>query len=267
MFELFSRQLLPHIRRNFVKALFALMALVSMAQVFAKDTATLKKGDLGLYHVTASVESVEEACPADSHLRCVVGGQKVTLKVPLKGCLDRLSGYFTTFSHDGDKTTINFSGVAVATEASTTARCYAAPIEKVVVMVAGYNKVQVKNLNGVEGTKAIVSGDVALTSASAKIISVKPICPPPAPGRFGCMAIGSVVTLDVALNGCVDKLGTYATSFDVIGGQQVLTFAGVNVGSKLSLTARCIKAPSERVTITIPSNDKPKLVNLDFTAQ
>lgn len=250
-----------------MKALVTLIALVSMAQVSAKEVATLESGDAGLYNVEASIMKVEEACPADSHIRCIRGGQTVTLKVPLHGCLDRLAGHFTNLSYENDKTIIHFSGVAVATKKSQTARCMAVPTEYVKVIVPTTGKVEVKNLANTSEAKSLNSQDKNLTTATAVVESFSPRCPAPKPGRMGCMAIGGTVTLRVSLNGCLDRLGHYATSIEFIDGEPVIQFAGVNVGTKASLTAFCIKAPTETVQVAVPFNGKVKVLNLGFQAK
>lgn len=249
-----------------MKALLTLIALVSIQQASAKDLTNLKKGDLGLYNVEAKVISVKEACPADSHIRCVRGGSDVTLEVPLHGCLDRLAGSFTDFKMIDGVATLQFSGVAVATEESTTARCIKAPSVRIKTHIPYTEDFKLVNLISSDKMKGLEKSDRHLTAASAKIKSVSALCPQ-IPGRMTCMAVGIRVQVEVSLGGCMDRLGHYAYKIDQIDGQNVLTFAAVNVGTEASTYTRCYKMPTETVEIIHYANGLVDIDNLDFVVR
>lgn len=113
-----------------------------------------------------------------------------------------------------------------------------------------------------EGTK-LVKGDLMLTAATAEIISVKEVCPR-VPGQMSCMAIGSVITLKVSLDGCLDRLGGYSSKFEIVDGRVVLYFGGINISNKDSMKAFCLQAPTEIVKIYTTFEGNIELVNLDF---
>lgn len=99
-----------------------------------------------------------------------------------------------------------------------------------------------------QGITKLQSGDIALTNAKAKITSVGPICGAK-PGEMTCMAIGSVVTLRVQLNGCLDSFGGYFYEFAKQNGKTVLKFGAINISNKMSLAAYCSAMPVETVRV------------------
>lgn len=249
-----------------MKAFLAIAALVFMQLANAEHTTQLREGDLGLYDVTARVVSVKEACPADSHVRCVRGGSEVTLEIPLQGCLDRLGGYSTHFSFKDGTPTLDFSGVAIATEASTTARCIKAPSTQVRIQIPFTGNVELVNMTSIDKTHQLHSKDLGLSQANARIISVSRLCPV-IPGRIRCQAIGSVVEVEVMLRGCRDRLGSYSYATDYVDGKGVIKFAAVNVATEASTYTRCAKAPTETVKVVVPFYEPIELVNLDFVVR
>jgi hypothetical protein len=104
------------------------------------------------------------------------------------------------------------------------------------------------------------NGDLSLSQASAEIISVRPICPAN-PGGRRCMAYGSVVSIKVTLNGCLDHMGGYFSRFE----GSTLYFGAINIFNKASMTARCVRIPTETVTINVPYEGSIELVDMDFT--
>lgn len=111
---------------------------------------------------------------------------------------------------------------------------------------------------------ALKSGDLSLSQAFGEIISVSKICPA-YPGRVTCMAYGSVVKVKVNLSGCLDHMGGYFTKFEQIDNKGVLYFGAINIFNKASMVARCVRPPSETVSITIPFEGEIELMNLDYT--
>ena len=111
---------------------------------------------------------------------------------------------------------------------------------------------------------SLKDGDLNLSQASAKITSIREICPK-IPGRWTCMAYGSVVKVEASLHGCLDRLGGYFSKFEVIDGRGILYFGAINIFNKASMTARCVKIPTQTVSVTVPFEGEIELVNMDFT--
>lgn len=107
-------------------------------------------------------------------------------------------------------------------------------------------------------------GDSHLSAATAKITKVREMCPS-IPGRMRCMAIGSVVTVKVMLNGCLDNFGGYFSKFEHIDGKGVIYFGGINIFNKASMTARCVAQPFKLVELHVPFEGQIELVNMDYT--
>lgn len=113
-------------------------------------------------------------------------------------------------------------------------------------------------------TTALKSGDLSLSQAEAELISVKEICPK-VPGRMSCMAIGSIATVKIKLNGCLDRLGGYFTNFEVVDGKGILSVGAINIFNKASMTARCVARPTKTVKIRLGYEGDIELVNVDYT--
>lgn len=107
-------------------------------------------------------------------------------------------------------------------------------------------------------------GDENLSQATAKIISVKPICPKKT-GQLSCMTVGSNITVQVGLNGCVDGFGGYFSRLDFVNGKTILYFGAINLGNRGSLTSRCVQQSVQNITIYTPFEGEVELVDLDFT--
>lgn len=108
------------------------------------------------------------------------------------------------------------------------------------------------------------TGDMNLSKAEAKIVSIREICPR-IPGRMTCMAIGSVVTVEVTLNGCLDRLGGHFAKFDFVNNKGILHFGAINIFNKASMTARCVKIPTKRIDLHVPFEGDIELVDMDYT--
>ena len=107
-------------------------------------------------------------------------------------------------------------------------------------------------------------GDMNLSQAFGTITKVREICPS-VPGRMRCMAVGSVVTVKVALHGCLDSLGGTFSKFEHIDGKGVIYFGAINIFNKASMTARCVAQPFKLVELHVPFEGEIELVNMDFT--
>lgn len=106
-------------------------------------------------------------------------------------------------------------------------------------------------------------GDGALSEAHGRIIQIRPACPK-TPGRPSCMAIGSVVTIEITLKGCLDRLGGYFTSLSTIGPRNILNLAAINIHNEGSTRAYCVKLPTEIVEVHVPLNGRIELMNSEF---
>ena len=107
------------------------------------------------------------------------------------------------------------------------------------------------------------NGDKSLSQAQAELVSANVICPQ-IPGRGSCAAYGSVVTVKIKLNGCLDRLGGYFTNFEVIDGKGILSVAAINIFNKASMTARCVAMPFKIVKIDVGYEGDIEVVNSDF---
>jgi hypothetical protein len=107
-------------------------------------------------------------------------------------------------------------------------------------------------------------GDTHLSQAIAKITNVREMCPS-VPGRMRCMAVGSIVTVKVMLNGCLDNFGGYFSKTEMIDGKAVIYFGAINIFNKASMTARCVAQPFKLVELHVPFEGEFELVNMDFT--
>lgn len=113
-------------------------------------------------------------------------------------------------------------------------------------------------------TTLIKSGDTSISGAIGTIVDSGPICPS-APGQVSCMAVGTIVTVSVGLGGCLDNFGGYHHSFRVKNGMGVLSFGGLRIANKASMTARCVRMPTAEVKIYVPFEGQIALENLEYT--
>jgi len=93
-----------------------------------------------------------------------------------------------------------------------------------------------------QGLTDLKNGDTSLSQAHAQIIEVKKVCEPNEYGA-SCRAYGSSVKIKVTMIGCIDHLGG--------------TFSNSEV-------TRCVQAPSEIVTVSVPFEGQIELVQMNF---
>lgn len=109
----------------------------------------------------------------------------------------------------------------------------------------------------------VEKGDLHFSKAQSELISVTPICPN-LPGRISCRAIGSVIKIRVTLNACLDRLGGHFSRFEVNNGKGILYFGAINIFNESSTSVRCVRLPTEMVTVSIPFDGDIELVPLEF---
>ena len=105
--------------------------------------------------------------------------------------------------------------------------------------------------------------DTALAPASAKITNVRKLCPV-LPGEVQCMAIGSIITVKVSLNGCLDRFGGYFSKFEVIENKGFLFLGVINILNQGSRFTRCTQAPSKILELHVPFEGDIQLVKTEF---
>jgi hypothetical protein len=115
-------------------------------------------------------------------------------------------------------------------------------------------------------TTNLQNGDISVYNAQASIIKVSPYCPS-TPGGMHCQAVGSTVTILVHLKGCADRVLSYYSTFAENHGTGELSLGVIAVATKQSTAARCFAAPTQTITVSIPSNDKVELKSMNFNGQ
>jgi hypothetical protein len=110
---------------------------------------------------------------------------------------------------------------------------------------------------------ALEKGDLRIYSAEAKVVSSQLICPI-GDGGLRCMAYGTNVTVQVKMNGCVDRLIGHVAKFNMVDGQPVLQFRALGVFNEMSMRARCVRMPTETVTVSIPFEGEFAFEQMDF---
>jgi hypothetical protein len=117
------------------------------------------------------------------------------------------------------------------------------------------------------GVTPLVKGDISLSKADARIISVTPVCPH-LPGEMHCNVVGSMVKIAVDLGGCVDRMGGYFSSFNVVSGKGVLNFGAIHIFNKASLTAICTQeVKASMVDIYVPFEGEVVLGDLNYDGE
>jgi hypothetical protein len=114
-----------------------------------------------------------------------------------------------------------------------------------------------------DGVTQLKDGDLRLSQADAKITDVREICPTNS-GGIRCMALGSIVTIKVTMNGCLDSFGGYFSRFKVINNKGYLFFGSLNIFNEASMVTRCVQAPTKSLEIHIPFNGEVSLVNIEY---
>lgn len=107
----------------------------------------------------------------------------------------------------------------------------------------------------------IDGGDKALGRAHVEIIDQSPLCKR-APGLVACMAYGSKIQLKITLNGCLDRLGPVFHHVEVKKHKAILYVAAVNIHTAESEVTKCVAAPTEFKTITIPYEGRLEVRNM-----
>lgn len=94
-----------------------------------------------------------------------------------------------------------------------------------------------------------------------RVVSVRPMCPRSVPGGASCMGLGSVVTVETTLGGCLDKLMFSDFQERSFGGGVELYAVGVAKVDPKSKVVRCIRANTVRKTITVNGLGSIRLIN------
>lgn len=110
---------------------------------------------------------------------------------------------------------------------------------------------------------AFEKGDLHFSEAKSELISVQEICPDQ-PDRITCRAFGSIAKVRVTLNACLDRFGGHFSRFEIVDGRGILYFGAINIFNQSSTTARCVRAPTELITLNLPFEGNVELVPLNF---
>ena len=88
----------------------------------------------GAYFASGKVVSITSGCPKGA--MCIIASSKVNLLINLNGCTDQLLDFSSKVVRSDDgKTKLIVSAIGGANPTSLTARCIAAPTQKVSVVV------------------------------------------------------------------------------------------------------------------------------------
>lgn len=117
-----------------------------------------------------------------------------------------------------------------------------------------------------EGVTELKEGDLRLSQADAKIIEINEICPINS-GGIRCMALGSIVTVKVTMNGCLDRFGGHFAKFEVIQNKGYLYFSSINIFNEASMITRCVQAPTKSVQVHVPFSGEIILVNMEYIGE
>ena len=108
------------------------------------------------------------------------------------------------------------------------------------------------------------AGDLSLSQATAELISAESICPQ-TPGGMACMAYGTKVTIKVTLNGCVDNFGGHFTNFEILNGRGIVYIGAINISNQASMTTRCVRMPTRKISVVIPFHGEVEVVNVNYS--
>jgi hypothetical protein len=98
-------------------------------------------------------------------------------------------------------------------------------------------------------------------AADFKIVSVRPMCPINIPGGAVCMGIGSIVTVETTLHGCLDNLVFSDFQERSIGAGVELYAVGVAKEDPRSKSVRCVRANKVSKTVTVNGLGSIRLLN------
>lgn len=98
----------------------------------------------------------------------------------------------------------------------------------------------------------VSAGEISFTTAEFRVVKVSPICPPPAPGRMTCMALGGTVTVEATI-GCLDEL--LFSHFELATDTTMQTLRAVSLVRADSDSQRvmCTRLNTIRKTVGLPS--------------
>ena len=113
---------------------------------------------------------------------------------------------------------------------------------------------------------ALEKGDLRIYSAEAKVVSSKLICPL-GNGGMRCMAYGMNVEVEVKMRGCVDRMIGHVANFLFVDGRPVLQFRAMGVFNEMSMRARCVKMPTETITVSIPFEGEVDFEQMEFVGK
>lgn len=94
-----------------------------------------------------------------------------------------------------------------------------------------------------------------------RIVSVRPMCPRTIPGGAVCMGLGSIVTVETTLGGCLDDLLFSDFQERDFGGAVELYAVGVAKVDPKSKVVRCVRANKVRKTVTVNGLGSIRLIN------
>jgi hypothetical protein len=75
------------------------------------------------------------------------------------------------------------------------------------------------------------------------------------------------VEVEVKMRGCVDRMIGHVAKFMMVDGQPVLQFRAMGVFNEMSMRARCVKMPTETVTISIPFEGEFDFEQMEFVGK
>lgn len=131
-----------------MKTLLMILSVLISQSVFATGIVPIKKGDMNLSQAKGEIISVRQLCPViPGRSTCMSFGSVIDIEVKLKGCMDRLGGYFTKFQVVDGKGILYFGAVNINNEVSRRAMCVKAPAELISVQVPFEGEIEIVNLS------------------------------------------------------------------------------------------------------------------------
>jgi hypothetical protein len=112
-------------------------------------------------------------------------------------------------------------------------------------------------------TYPLKNNDTHLSQAQAEILATRLICPA-SPTGMRCTAYGSIVTVEVKMNGCFDRFGGHFSHFEIKDHTGILYFGANNIANRLSMVAYCASMPVERLELYLPFEGPIEMLPLSF---
>lgn len=168
------------------------------------------------------------------------------------GCFDKLGLFTSKVTVDDNKAEIVASAYSLEKKKSRAAFCKPNIATETIVIDGYFSKSNI-NVTWMESqSSALKVGDTGIYPISTGyIVDAKEICPQ-IPGGMSCQAVGLNATLNLTLNGCVDKLGNVANKVKLLGnGKAELTVSALGIANEVSTRARCAAMPTENANIFI----------------